>query len=240
MKTIIKHLRLLPAVIATAGMLLAVKSVGFAIEARAQDNIAQPAPAAAEATAQADPAQDNSENASAAEVDVLTSLSKRRAELDAREQDLAMRANLIAAAEQRVDGKIDNLKQLQTQIEQLLGQRDAAAQKQLDGLVKTYSSMKPHDAARIFDALNETVLLAVASEMKPDVLGSILAAMQPDAAQKLTVKLANRLNLPEQTAMAAPAQTAAVALPALANAPAATPAPAAIPAPAAPAPKTGG
>jgi flagellar motility protein MotE (MotC chaperone) len=236
-KTIIKHLRLLPAVIATAGMLLAVKSVGFAVEARAQDNATQPA-AAAQAPAQADPAEDNSENASAAEVDVLTSLSKRRAELDAREQDLAMRANLIAAAEQRVDGKIDNLKQLQTQIQQLLGQRDEAAQKQLDGLVKTYSSMKPHDAARIFDALNETVLLAVASEMKPDVLGSILAAMQPDAAQKLTVKLANRLNLPEQTAMAAPAQTAAVTPPAPANVSAATPTPAATPNPAAP--KTGG
>jgi hypothetical protein len=88
---------------------------------------------------------------------------------------------------------------------------------------------------------NETVLLAVASEMKPDVLGSILAAMQPDAAQKLTVKVANRLNLPEQTAMAAPAQTAAVTPPAPANAPAGiTPAPAATPNPAAPAPKTGG
>ena len=176
MRKIVKHLRLLPAVIATAGMLLAVKSVGFAIEARAQENAAQPA--AAEATAQADPALDDSETASAAEVDVLTSLSKRRAALDARAQDLAMRANLIAAAEQRVDGKINDLKQLQTQIQQLLGQRDAAAQAQINGLVKTYSSMKPRDAARIFNALNQDVLLAVASQMKPQITNPSTGTMR--------------------------------------------------------------
>jgi flagellar motility protein MotE (MotC chaperone) len=210
MKTIRKHLRLLPAVIAMAGMLLAVKSVGFAIEARADDTAA-PAQAAAQApapapqtTAQTDPAADDSESASASEVDVLTSLSKRRAELDSREQDIANREILLQAAEKRVDGKIADLKTLQSQIEQLLGQRDAAAQKQLDALVKTYSSMKPKDAARIFNDLDDQVLLAVAGEMKPDVLASVLAAMNPDAAQKLTLKLADKLKLPEEAAPPAP------------------------------------
>jgi len=202
MKAIRKHLRLLPAVIAMAGMLLAVKSVGFAIEARADDTAA-PAQAdtpAAQVPAQTDPAADDSESSSASEVDVLTSLSKRRAELDAEAQDIANRQALLQAAEQRVDGKIADLKNLQSEIEKLLGQRDAEAQKQLDALVKTYSSMKPKDAARIFNSLNDSVLLAVAGDMKPDVLAAVLAAMNPDAAQKLTVKLADKLKLPEEAA----------------------------------------
>ena len=37
----------------------------------------------------------------------------------------------------------------------------------------------------------------VAQGMKSDVLGQILAKMNPDAAQKLTVKLANKLALPQ-------------------------------------------
>jgi flagellar motility protein MotE (MotC chaperone) len=241
MKSIRKHLRLLPAVIAMAGMVLAVKSVGFAIEARAQDNAAQtqadaqtpapPAQAAHHETA-ADSAGDDSESASASEVDVLTSLSKRRAELDTRAADIAGREALLEAAEKRVDTKIADLKQLQSQIEQLLGQRDTEAQKQLDALVKTYASMKPRDAARIFNTLNDQVLLAVAGEMKPDVLGAILAAMSPDAAEKLTVKLAARLKLPAETPAAPPAPPpavaqAATAAPALDAAPAqAPPAPA--------------
>jgi hypothetical protein len=120
-----------------------------------------------------------------------------------------MQANLIAAAEQRVDGKIATLKGLQDTMQKLLGQRDAAEQKQLNDLVKSYSSMKPADAARIFNTLDDTVQLNVAAQMKSDVLGAILAKMQADAAQKLTVRLANRLKLPQ----AAPAAVAAATAP---------------------------
>jgi flagellar motility protein MotE (MotC chaperone) len=199
-----KHIRLLPAVIAMTGMLLAVKSVGFAIDARAADNSAQtqsevqtPPPA------ETDPALDDSETASASEVDVLTSLSRRSAQLDTQAKDIANRQVLLDAAEKRVDGKIADLKALQSHIEVMLGERDAAAQKQLDPLVKTYSAMKPRDAARIFNTLDESVLLSVAGEMKPDVLGAVLAAMSPDAAEKLTVKLTNRTKNPATVAQAA-------------------------------------
>jgi flagellar motility protein MotE (MotC chaperone) len=216
----LRHLRLFPAVILVGGGLLAIKSVGIVHEAYAQTamtgQVAAPPPQDTTQVAVADPS-------SAAEIDVLTSLSKRRTELDSREQDLDMQANLIAAAEKRVDDKISSLKDLQTQMQTLLGQRDAADQAQLNSLVKTYSSMKPADAARIFNDLDETVQLNVAALMKSDVLGAILAKMQPDAAEKLTVRLADRLKLPTPAAVtaasisqmcpapgAAPAQTASL------------------------------
>lgn len=221
-QTFIKNLRLLPSVIALGFVLLIVKGAGFAMEARAQSTNSESAKpdAATEAkpTAQApdaradaavDPAADPDESASAAEVDVLTSLGKRRDELDTRAKDLDMRENLITAAEKRVDGKIAELKTLQGSILSLLKQRDEAEAKQLASLVKTYSSMKAKDAARIFDTLDKDVLIAVAGAMKPDALASILAAMQPKAAQSLTLDLADKLQLPEkpkQEAMAAPAQ----------------------------------
>jgi hypothetical protein len=77
--------------------------------------------------------------------------------------------------------------------------------------------MKPKDAARIFNALSDEVLVPVAAAMKADVLGAILAQMQPEAAQKLTVKLANRLNPQkietEAAQVAATAASAAAAPP---------------------------
>jgi flagellar motility protein MotE (MotC chaperone) len=208
-----RYFRLLPAVILVGGGLLALKTVSLVQEARAQTALTgqAPAPEPRDLThvAVTDPVIDDSESNSAAEVDVLTSLSKRRQQLDAREQSLNMQANLIAAAEQRVDGKIATLKGLQDTMQKLLGQRDAAEQKQLNDLVKSYSSMKPADAARIFNTLDDTVQLNVAAQMKSDVLGAILAKMQADAAQKLTVRLANRLKLPQ----AAPAAVAAATAP---------------------------
>src|SRR5262249_38740522 len=59
---------------------------------------------------------DDDQVASASEVDVVNSLAKRRRELDARDAQLSTQANMIAAAEARVDAKINQLKQLQAQI----------------------------------------------------------------------------------------------------------------------------
>jgi flagellar motility protein MotE (MotC chaperone) len=153
---------------------------------------------------------DDDQVASASEVDVMNGLSKRRRELDARESQLNTQANMIAAAEARVDAKITQLKQLQAQINGLVGQRDEAQKAQIDSLVKTYSTMKAKDAARIFDNLPDSVLVPVAQKMKSDVLALVLANMNAENAKSLTVKLADRLTLP-QTNDVAPAATAAPA-----------------------------
>jgi flagellar motility protein MotE (MotC chaperone) len=179
--------------------LLVIK--GFGVVHAAEAQVATASASLAENTPSLspsdDPAEDTQPMTSSAEVDVLTSLKKRRAALDAQTADLTARENLLVATEKRVDEKIASLKALQDQISQLLGQRDTEDQKQLASLVKTYSTMKPKDAARIFNSLDDGVLVPVAHDMKSDALAPILAAMQPEAAQKLTVKLANRLKLPD-------------------------------------------
>jgi flagellar motility protein MotE (MotC chaperone) len=231
-----RHPRLLPGVMLVCSGLLVLNGSGLVHEALAGPgaSTAADAMAAPPVPANKDFAGDDSTIASAAEVDVLSSLSKRRNELDARESQLRIQANMLAATETRVDAKIAQLKQLQMQIATLLAQRDAAQEKQVLALVKTYSAMKPKDAARIFDALSDEVLVPVAEEMKSDVLAPVLAAMNADRAQKLTVKLASKLTLPDAPP-AAPAQSAAAGqqaqanpLPAAnlaANAPSAAPAP---------------
>jgi hypothetical protein len=132
-------------------------------------------------------------------VDVLSSLTRRRTELDARERGLDMRENLLSASEGRVDQKIAALKDLQTQIQGLLVQRDAAQDAQIKSLIKSYGpdGMKPAESAAIFNTMPDDVLLPIAKGMKPGDLGAILAKMNPEAAQKLTVKLAALLKLPE-------------------------------------------
>ena len=235
-KSLSRHVRLLPAVMLIAAGLLAAKGADLVEVARAEaapasaDNSAAPAtPDSAKPQAHKDAvANDADDDASdsSAEVDVLTSLAQRRTELDAREKALDMRANLLTAAENRIDSKIGDLKALQIQIQALLGKRDDAEKQQVASLVKVYSSMKPRDAARIFDSLDGAVLLDVAREMKPDSLAAIMAAMNPEQAQALTVKLANRLDLPAKPELPV-AQLAA-----------ATPAPAANPPQQAAAPAT--
>lgn len=217
-----KRLRILPLVMVLAAGTLALKGGDLLEVARAQAASAGDAPPAAAAATPADapnPAADTHDDDpaaeassdSAAELNVLTSLSKRRAEIDARAKALDMRANLLAAAEKRVESKIADLKALQDQIQGLLGKRDAAEEKQTTSLVKVYSAMKPRDAARIFNSLDEPVLLRVSAAMKPDSLAAIMAAMQPRQAQDLTVKLAGRLTLPNRPDLSGPPPAAQAA-----------------------------
>jgi flagellar motility protein MotE (MotC chaperone) len=150
---------------------------------------------------------------SQAEIDVLTSLAGRRGALDERQRELDLKAQVIAAAEKRVDEKISQLKALQTQIETLMGQRETREAQQLDGLVRVYSAMKPRDAARIFASLDGDVRINVAGRMRPDAMAGILAALPSDVAQRLTVELATRYRAPRVAAgvTAGPAPAAAPA-----------------------------
>jgi flagellar motility protein MotE (MotC chaperone) len=55
-----------------------------------------------------------------------------------------------------------------------------------------YETMKPKDAAKIFDRLDLKVLIEVASQIKPQQMAAILAQMSPETAERLTVELASR------------------------------------------------
>ena len=221
-----RFIRLLPSVMVLGVVVWGLKASDLVHEAYAQASSQAAAISGDPVPANKDYAGGEGDQvASASEVDVVNSLSKRRRELDKRESQLNTQANMITAAEQRVDAKIAQLKQLQAQITQLLGQRDDVQKAQVAALVKTYSTMKPKDAARIFNDLPDDVLVPVARDMKSDQLALVLASMSADNAKALTIKLANRLVLPQATppapAAAPPATPAGTgAMPAAAKAPA--------------------
>ena len=227
-----RFVRLLPVTVVLGVALLVTKGNGLVREAYAQasEKVAtlgsglatDPVPANADYAGGED-----DQIASANEIDVISAMARRRKELDAREGTLNTQANMIAAAEQRVDAKITQLKTLQTQIAALLVQRDDAQKAQVAALIKTYGpdGMKAAKAAAIFNSLPDDVLIPVAQGLKPGDLGAILAQMNPDAAQKLTVKLAGRLALPQTVEAPTPAAPAAAAPgPQAAATPAAAPA----------------
>ncbi|MBW8708620.1 MAG: hypothetical protein JF627_05045 [Alphaproteobacteria bacterium] len=192
--------RLLPAVVSLGALVLALKSTDLVHAAYAQAGAQVAALTNEPVPSNKDYAGGQDDQvASASEVDVMNGLSKRRRELDERESQLSTQANMIAAAEKRVDAKIAQLKQLQAQMNTLLVQRDDAQKAQIASLVKTYSTMKAKDAARIFNNLPDDVLIPVAHDMKSDILAQVLANMNADTAKTLTMKLADRLTLPQTT-----------------------------------------
>ena len=123
---------------------------------------------------------------------VLESLQKRREQLDARARDLDMRESLLKAAEQRVSSKVAELKDVEAKVKSAEGNRDKAEARHFQDIIAMYENMKPKDAARIFSRLDMSILVEVSTKMKPRTMSAILAQMSPDAAERLTVELANR------------------------------------------------
>lgn len=127
---------------------------------------------------------------------LVKQLTARRDELDKRARNLDQREALVKVAEQRVDEKIKELEQLRLQLQAMVNQADATQEAQLENLVKIYETMKPSDAAKIFENLDMPVLLDVIQKMKPKSTAPILAAMAPEKAKEVTVALTKQNQLP--------------------------------------------
>lgn len=126
----------------------------------------------------------------------LLQLQSRRKEIERQERELDHKRRLLQAAELRVDEKIAELNTLKLQIEGLINERDEQQERELASLVKIYETMKPRDAANIFNQLAMPVLLNVADRMNERRLAAILGEMDPARARSITEELLQRRDLP--------------------------------------------
>ncbi len=145
---------------------------------------------------------------SPSEIDVLQQLSERRAEIDKRQDDLRQREVLMQAAEKRIDEKISRLESIEQSIDGAGQKQDADDGERVKSLVRIYETMKPQEAARIFEQLDMPVLLSVLEHMREMKAAPVLAAMDPTKAKTVTLALAERRGKTE------PGRTADAAAPA--------------------------
>jgi len=130
-------------------------------------------------------------NVSPTEQAVLQRLSERRIELNDRASKLDLRAALVKAAETRLNERIDELKVLEARVQALVDIQNAQGDKAFAGLVSMYENMKPNDAAAVFNTLDMNVLLRLALQINPRKMSPILAKMNTERAQLLTVRMAS-------------------------------------------------
>jgi flagellar motility protein MotE (MotC chaperone) len=161
-----------------------------------QDPKPTTAPAAQQQTASDAPSPKQTQPLSPEEA-LFKQLEGRRDQLDARAKNIDAREAMVKIAEQRVEQKISEMKTLKTQLEALLGQANGAQAAQIENLVKIYETMKPKEAARIFETMEMPVLLNVVQRMKPARTAAVLAEMDPMKAKEITIALTRQDQLPQ-------------------------------------------
>ncbi|MGV7032848.1 MotE family protein [Methylobacterium symbioticum] len=122
---------------------------------------------------------------------LLEKLAARRDALRQKTDELELRERVLGEAERKLESGVGDLKKAEEKADGA-PQREDAARQGLKNIVTMYETMKPKDAARVFDRLGHEVLVPIVLAMNPRKMAEVLAVMQPDAAERLTVALANR------------------------------------------------
>ena len=123
---------------------------------------------------------------------ILERLQARRQELEARAREIDIRESLLKAAEKRAEGRVEEMKAIESRITGAAQQKADEEAARFKGIITMYEGMKPKDAAKVFDRLEMPVLFEIASHIAPRKMADILGLMQPEAAERLTVEMARR------------------------------------------------
>ncbi|MDH2313779.1 MotE family protein [Methylobacterium brachiatum] len=123
---------------------------------------------------------------------LLEKLGARRDALRQRNDELELREKMLNEAERKLETGLGDLKQAEEKVDAAAKAREEAEKQGLKNIVTMYETMKPKDAARVFDRLGHDVLVPIVLAMNPRKMSEVLSAMQPEAAERLTVTLANR------------------------------------------------
>jgi flagellar motility protein MotE (MotC chaperone) len=135
---------------------------------------------------------EQSQPISASERAILERLQSRRQELEARAREIEIRESLLKAAEKRVESRVEELKAVESRINTTTEHKAEGDAARFKGIITMYEGMKPKDAAKVFDRLEMSVLIEIASQIAPRKMSDILGLMSTEAAERLTIEMARR------------------------------------------------
>ncbi len=142
---------------------------------------------------------------------MVLELKKEKEQLDARETDLGKLAARIKSEKAELEKVRTDIEAMRDQISQSIPRIEEAEAKNIKGLAKTYSSVKPTAAVAIFKELDDNTVVKILSFMKAETAGAILAEMsrqqdteKDESMAKRAARISDKLRLLEPLQKSAP------------------------------------
>ncbi|MBL7556305.1 MAG: hypothetical protein JNM24_10835 [Bdellovibrionaceae bacterium] len=162
------------------------------------DKLAEKASAAKAEDAKPVDAKTAVENAGI-DFDFVRDFKERKKALDQKEEELKAWETEIQTQKSELDTKIAEIQKIRNDISAQLEERVKADQSKIDTLVQVYSQMKPSQAAKVFESLDEDLAVDILSKMKKKNAADILNLLKADKAQVLSEKYAGYIRKPAAT-----------------------------------------
>ncbi|NVO56132.1 hypothetical protein HW561_10065 [Rhodobacteraceae bacterium B1Z28] len=123
---------------------------------------------------------------------VLTELLRREERVKQREDALRDMEKALEIADLAIETRLVALQEAEETLRATLAVADKAAETDLTRLTDVYQSMKPKDAAALFETMDPTFAAGFLSRMPPDAAAGVLAGLSPEAAYTISVVMAGR------------------------------------------------
>ena len=150
-------------------------------------------PAKPEDPGQTAPAPDVPKRPSNSSVpEMVTYLETRNAELNKKEEQLKQKEEYLAQMEQQVENKLKELLAIQKEIQVFRAEREENQSSKVRSLAKIYGTMKPKEAAKLLENLEEPLVVEVISTMSATEAANILSNMDVKKAAKISQALSHR------------------------------------------------
>lgn len=124
------------------------------------------------------------------EADYLFKLAERKKQLDTREEELNKYAAEITKQKEEIEVKLKKLEETRSKISTALEDKIKTDDAKVDTLVQMYSNMKPQQAAKVFESLDEDLVIEILSRMKKKNAADILNLVKAEKAQVLAERYA--------------------------------------------------
>lgn len=124
------------------------------------------------------------------ELDHLSKLNERKRELDAREEELNRTEQELAAQKAELEKRMTELEQTRRNISSVLEDKVQADDKKVDNLVQVYSNMKPQQAAKAFEDMDEGLAIEILGRMKKKNAAEIMNLVKSEKVKILSERYA--------------------------------------------------
>ena len=123
---------------------------------------------------------------------MIETIEKKSRELKLREEELRIKELKIKAIEAKVNKDLEKIEKGLSKSQQLLGDQDKKNKKNVEALIKVYSSMKPGEAANLIEAIDDDLALKIVSGMKSKIAGKVLSQLDVKVAKRISETLAGK------------------------------------------------
>ncbi|MFB9148545.1 MotE family protein [Roseovarius ramblicola] len=123
---------------------------------------------------------------------LLDDMMAREARLAEDEAALADRRAALALVDAETARKLDELAAAEESLRRTVAIAETAAEDDIARLTRVYETMKPKEAAALFEQMDARFAAGFLARMRPEAAAGIMAGLSPGAAHTISVVLAGR------------------------------------------------